>query len=344
MSENIIPPTPIDPAPERGDSSVPQGSDLEGSAQPTDTTVGRSDPQVAPIAAPPKKFPTFFLFLLPILLIVAVISIYVLLQARTMYQQSIIIPSPSLPPTSSPLASESLDTTLEPSPFLNTDPNIKTFISDKLGITFQYQEKSKGSNEIITTKEIGNKVYVYSSSMKPEQGQYAEVFDKDKQDDLVTSIKKSVMQGYSPDDCPIHLTGKNLWSTMDQFPSTYVPAQIGLPDAATQSGMENAQSYLDKCPAKYVAFGGLSYFLADSVHPSKFAFFSIGQYAIKAGGNKVWQDTFKFTDQNSITYSCPASSYVNCMPGPDSSKQKTCSPEAMAWYKTNCPGFQGAAL
>jgi len=29
----------------KGDSSLPSGSDLEGSALPTDTTVGRSDPE-----------------------------------------------------------------------------------------------------------------------------------------------------------------------------------------------------------------------------------------------------------------------------------------------------------
>ncbi len=82
MSENNI---SIDPAPSgsdlvRGDSSIPSGSD------PT---------VVAVLPSPHKKFPLILLFLLPILVVVAVISLYVLLQARTMYQQTVVVASPT---------------------------------------------------------------------------------------------------------------------------------------------------------------------------------------------------------------------------------------------------------
>ncbi|MDB5057684.1 MAG: hypothetical protein JWO59_1156, partial [Chloroflexi bacterium] len=40
--------------------------------------------------------------------------------------------------------------------------------------------------------------------------------------------------------------------------------------------------------------GGISYFLADSRHPDKYLFFSIGQYPIAAGSGKAWQDTIQF--------------------------------------------------
>jgi septal ring-binding cell division protein DamX len=43
-------------------------------------------------------------------------------------------------------------------------------------------------------------------------------------------------------------------------------------------------------------------------------------------------------------YSCPATGYVDCMPILDEAKQKACAPEAMTWYKANCPDFKGAAL
>ncbi len=52
--------------------------------------------------------------------------------------------------------------------------------------------------------------------------------------------------------------------------------------------------------------------------------------------------TFKFID-SSMSYTCPASGYVDCMPSPDGPKP-SCTKEAMDWYKTNCPGFQGGAL
>jgi hypothetical protein len=50
----------------------------------------------------------------------------------------------------------------------------------------------------------------------------------------------------------------------------------------------------------------------------------------------------KATPAPSSTYACPPGGYVDCMPGPDPKPQ--CSAEAMAWYKANCPDFQGGAL
>lgn len=41
-------------------------------------------------------------------------------------------------------------------------------------------------------------------------------------------------------------------------------------------------------------------------------------------------------------YSCPANGWVDCMPGPDKNT-RACSTEAMAWYRANCPNFQGGA-
>ncbi len=43
-------------------------------------------------------------------------------------------------------------------------------------------------------------------------------------------------------------------------------------------------------------------------------------------------------------YTCPTTGWVDCMPVLDAAKTIACSPEAMNWYKTNCPDFLGAAL
>lgn len=44
------------------------------------------------------------------------------------------------------------------------------------------------------------------------------------------------------------------------------------------------------------------------------------------------------------TYTCPSSGYVDCMPVMDDAKKKACAPEALTWYKANCPNFQGGAF
>jgi len=43
-------------------------------------------------------------------------------------------------------------------------------------------------------------------------------------------------------------------------------------------------------------------------------------------------------------YKCPPSEYVDCMPILTPEKQAACTPDAMAWYKINCPNFKGGAM
>ncbi len=49
------------------------------------------------------------------------------------------------------------------------------------------------------------------------------------------------------------------------------------------------------------------------------------------------------TTPNSSSYVCPENGWVNCMPGPNGTPND-CSSVAMAWYKANCPNFQGGAM
>jgi hypothetical protein len=51
--------------------------------------------------------------------------------------------------------------------------------------------------------------------------------------------------------------------------------------------------------------------------------------------------TFKFLIQN--TYTCPINGWVSCMPILTDEAKKACTPEAIDWYKANCPNFQGVA-
>jgi len=53
--------------------------------------------------------------------------------------------------------------------------------------------------------------------------------------------------------------------------------------------------------------------------------------------------TFRFLDENQTTYTCPSNGWINCMPILTPQGQEACTPEAVSWYKANCPNFQGIA-
>lgn len=187
----------------------------------------------------------------------------------------------NITPTITSTVSPTTALTSTPTPTVN--PNSNVFISQDLGITFNYTTKSTGINDSkIGAKQIGNKVYVYSTSGKPEEGQYLEMFAKDKNESLLDAIKKKILTGYPLNDCPVEtITGT---FTDQSHPANFVLADINIPS-------ENA----GKCPSPYAAIGGIAYFLTDPNHPDKFIFLSIGQYGIDSGiGDKLWQNTIKF--------------------------------------------------
>jgi len=67
----------------------------------------------------------------------------------------------------------------------------------------------------------------------------------------------------------------------------------------------------------------------------------------EAGKSSCWhkKDLYCQVPPSTTTnYTCPENGWVDCMPTLDTAKTKACSIEAMNWYKTNCPNFQGAAL
>lgn len=170
-----------------------------------------------------------------------------------------------------------------------SDPNVKTFSSAELGISFNYLEMQNG--EKFADKVVGNKVYVYQTKFPVEQGQYVEVFSKDKADDLKTAIEKKFLVNYSKTDCFVTV-GKNPVAKQ-VVPATFIFAQITVP-VSPSDGMEELSAKWEKCPSPYTATNGIVYFLMDTLHPGKFVFLSIGQYAIDAGPNLPWQSTLKF--------------------------------------------------
>ena len=163
-----------------------------------------------------------------------------------------------------------------------------TFTSQRLGIGFDYLSTEAG------VQESGDRVYVYALNTPPANGQWVQVFRKAPTTSLEDAIRAQVLQGYSPQDCFVVRSQDPVPGQTN--PPTYQFARIDVPHQPGD-GPGVLQAAAAKCPQPYAAVGGIAYFLADTAHPDRFVFFSIGQYAIPAGGNRVWQQTLRFLDQ-----------------------------------------------
>ena len=228
-----------------------------------------------------KKLPLIFLLIITAEAVGVGLVAYRSMPAKNEPQQA-NFPSPS-PISTSPTP------TVAAQP---TNPNIKTFSSSDLGIRFSYKYKYDDGTTV-NAKQIGNKVYVYSSNTKPEQGQYVEVFQKDPNDSLIAAINKKFMTSYSASDCLVQNLDKVTTGTGVTLPSSYVFAEIATP--GPNDDLEAMSAKAAKCPTPYTRTNGIAYFLMDKNHPSTFVFFSIGQYALDADNGKLWQDTITFT-------------------------------------------------
>lgn len=203
--------------------------------------------------------------------------------------------SPKPSPTPSPTATATPTTTPTQAltPTSTPTPNANLFNSPNLGISFYYTKKSTGINDsTIAVKQIGNKVYVYSTSGKPESGQWVEVFSKNSNQSLEDAIKEKILTGYSLTDCLVKATVNPISGQV--LPASFVIAQINVPTGPNDD-LGTITQKAEKCPVNYVATNGAAYFLMDKDHPDKFVFFSIGQYGIDSGiTDKLWQNTITF--------------------------------------------------
>ncbi len=169
-------------------------------------------------------------------------------------------------------------------------PNQKKYKSDALGVSFVYLEKQ--GNEKIKVEEQDNKIYLYSENYARDSGQYVEVFSKKPEDSLLIAIEKQFLNGYSKADCEAYIS-----ESKGKYPASYEKGNIRVTDWID---MDDLFARYDKCPYGYTESNGVSFFLADTKHPDKLLFFSIGQYAIRADNTqydgKSWQDTVAFLD------------------------------------------------
>ncbi len=188
-------------------------------------------------------------------------------------------PSPTVEIASSPV--------VKPSPAFEpiSDPSVKRFVSETLGITFTY--KYKNGPDTVVTKEIGDKVYVYLSTWQPEKGQYVQIFHKNPQESINQAIFRLIISGHNVEDCLL-----KDYKT-DKYPVGFQTFMMTVPQGPND-GLPELSAKAEKCPQPYTAIGGLAFFLYDPAFPDRFAFFSIGQYGIDSEGGKMWQDTLRF--------------------------------------------------
>ena len=182
---------------------------------------------------------------------------------------NIVTPSPVISPTPSSVSSSGK----------------MTYTSSKLGISFDY---SNTSNDVpVNIKEVGNKIYVYTANVQPESGQYLETFTKDKTVSLIDALKTKFITSKNASSCQVVTE-----NSQNNYPSSFQIANLKV-NSKTQD-YATIMSLLNKCPSPYTASNGISYFLADSNHPDKYIFLSIGQYGIYAAPNVLWNHTIRF--------------------------------------------------
>lgn len=172
------------------------------------------------------------------------------------------------------------------------DENVFYYVSPNLGIRFMYNKV--WANEYVSVNEVGNKIYVYPSKYGTyESGQYVEVFTKESSQTLEQALQTQFLIGYDSTKCEV-TNDTVLFTNSAKYPSSYVVANI------TTTGefidVEVLTEKLKECPYPYTQSNGVSYFVEDTNHPDKYAFLSIGQYAIMIDDQTAWQDTIEFLD------------------------------------------------
>ncbi len=166
----------------------------------------------------------------------------------------------------------------------SVNPNLKTYISPKLGISFTYLEKQ--GSQTIYVKENGNIICVTSdaSNTNCSTGQSVEVFQKGATETLKAAINRIFLAGKDQTRCLVTI------SDPSNYPPTFVQGEITFPKSG-EIDLEKMAADTEYCSKNYAQTNGIRYFLEDKLHPTKFLFISIGQYSIASENNKTWQET-----------------------------------------------------
>ncbi|MBP9690695.1 hypothetical protein KBD81_01300 [Candidatus Woesebacteria bacterium] len=158
-----------------------------------------------------------------------------------------------------------------------------SYMSKTLGIQFQYPREF--NSEMVQVKEVGSKIYVYPESMGQEGAQSVEVFEKAENGPFQEALEKRFLSGKDPTQCSIQINPKE---------KGILHAEIVFPEV-TPYDLESMWDASAFCSEEYARTNGMRYFWYDPATPTKYLFFSIGQYGIPISNDVSWQDTVEIT-------------------------------------------------
>ena len=230
-----------------------------------------------------------------LVLIVLIVLIASSCTPQSAVTPAIAPPTRAAPPTAvpAPLPTRAAPPTAVPPPATApaTAPaaGATTYTSAALGIRFSYLPSQNG--QTVKVLEQGDKIYVYQANMEPTAGQWVQVFRNPAGESLVAAIRRVIMPGHPAQDCQVvqvaDPAGAGRAASGYEYAGIVVRRAPGEDEAAVLPRWRT-------CPQPYTVVGGIGYFQSDPLHPSKFLFLSIGQYAILAGDDQPWQETISF--------------------------------------------------
>lgn len=292
--------------------------------QAPQTAPAQSLGQMPPSSTPKPKFSLATIISIIIFLLVAgsAAGFYVFkpqimsLVSRPTPTPIAVEPSVTPSPTQVATSSSSLKSYAE-----STDtPGQMRYVSPQLGISFLYMLKMDNYTTAIT--EDGSKIYVYLKELITDGkkdnfkgGQWIEVFAKDKSQTLTDAIRQKFLTNYSEKDC--FVTSSLSQIKTSPYPASYQLAVISYPKP-TGDTADPWWTNADKCPKDYSETNGISYFMMDKNYPGKFAFLSIGQYAINGTPTQSWQNTVEFLPEatpSAVPTSVVCNSDADCPTG-----------------------------
>lgn len=186
------------------------------------------------------------------------------------------LPTPTTISNNRNKSSETISTNLEKQ---------KKYISYHLGVSFLYLELDV--DQQIMIKEENNTIYLYHEETSYKYGQFIEVFTKNKNESLAETIEKQFLANKDQDRCVVEV------NPATNHPTGFMQAEICYPKGRFDN-LALLWKEVEYCSVDYARTNGIRYFLYNINYPEKFAFLSIGQYAIPADENSGWQDTVKF--------------------------------------------------
>ena len=155
----------------------------------------------------------------------------------------------------------------------------KEFISNKLGISFTYDESN------FSVEEKGGMISLTANGQNSGDNQYVRVFTKDPKMALNKAIANVAIPNKDPRECFVMVNQDT------DFPDVY-QAEIIYPDDPNNT---EGPAFAYAACGQYQRTNSMRYFYYNKNYPDRFYFFNIGTYPIFSGlsATSTWQNTFK---------------------------------------------------